>query len=151
MATIDDLLSECDCLSAEAPKGQFKALPRDPKTTLPARVRFDGLNANGQPAHVIAAVCDSLLLDNAGTAAWLAFAANNIGTLATALRAALPVVEAANKWGAVSTARNAHREICDACKVGSYCPHAVRFREQFAEAVKAIESAARAAKKSDRE
>ena len=151
MATIDDLLSECDCLSAEATKGEYRALPSDPANGAPDRVRAEWIDEYGRSASAYVALCNSRGVDNAANARLFAFAGKHLATLATALRAALPVVEAANKLGAVSTARNAHREICDACKVGSYCPHAVRFREQSAEAVKAIESAARAAKKSDRE
>ena len=165
MATIDDLLSECDRLSAEATPG-------------PLTADLDIFNADGLISALVSDESADLffLVDTDfkstgaddpnwktarasrefANAKWLAFAANNIGTFAAALRAALPVVEAAKKQVESYDAFDKHRAQPhpknNAGVVSGYepCETCARLYGEWTVATDATESAARAAKESDR-
>ena len=135
MATIDDLLSECDRLSAEATPGPWFQCS-DGWT-----VRAESTAADAPPRIAYTYSNSGTVDKQIADAAFVAFARTAITTFATALRAALPVVEAAR---AVVNAEGgkAYRDAAS-----------VTVEKEAMDALKialATESAARAAKESDR-
>ena len=150
MATIDDLLSECDRLSAEATPGPWFQCS-DGWT-----VRAESTAADAPPRIAYTYSNSGTVDKQIADAAFVAFARTAITTLAAALRAALPVVEAAKKqvesYDELDEHRTQPHPKNNAGVVSGYepCETCARLYGEWTVATDATESAARAAKESDR-